>query len=276
MMSNSFPSNVLAASAAIATTLLVSATSAVATEVTVTIDNLAPDQGLVLTPLWVGFHDGSFDLYDPGAPASAGLESISEDGRPMALSEAFNTDSEVATSEVADSEAADGEDASDTARQDGVITGVGLSPDAPPLIPPGTSATMTFTLQEGQQYFSYASMVLPSNDGFIGNESGTAHRLFDAEGNFIGTELIIIGSHVQDAGTEVNDEAPENVPLLGQASPNTGTAEGGTVARHTGFAADGNVLQAFPGADLSQDLYPIARIRVVAAEDTADEVPAAE
>ena len=55
-------------------------------------------------------------------------------------------------------------------------------------------------------------MTLPSNDGFIGNESGTAYRLFDANGDFIGADFGVIGSQIQDAGTEVNDEISENVP----------------------------------------------------------------
>lgn len=57
--------------------------------VMVTIENLAPDNGTYLTPLWVGFHDGSFDSYDPDAAASAGLERIAEDGNPADLSQAF-------------------------------------------------------------------------------------------------------------------------------------------------------------------------------------------
>ena len=45
--------------------------SAAAVEVHVTIENLAPEAGNFLTPVWVGFHDGTFDVYDLGAPASA-------------------------------------------------------------------------------------------------------------------------------------------------------------------------------------------------------------
>jgi hypothetical protein len=32
--------------------------------VTVTIEDLAPTNGTNQTPQWVGFHDGTFDLYD--------------------------------------------------------------------------------------------------------------------------------------------------------------------------------------------------------------------
>lgn len=215
-------------------------------EVTVTIENLSPDQGTILTPLWVGFHEGEYDLYEPGLAASDGLESIAEDGSPMLLSEAFNSGG--------------------TGRVDGVITGDGISPDSPPLISPNSSATLTFNVDPSNPYFSYASMILPSNDGFIGNESGTAYRLFDANGDFIGADFVVIGSQIQDAGTEVNDEIAENVPVLGQMAPNTGVDENGVVMNHEGFIAGGDVLSAFPNADFEQELYPVARIRVETAQ----------
>lgn len=234
--------------AAMATAAMLSgfASAATAVEVTVTIDNIAPDQGPVLTPLWVGFHEGEYDLYEFGAPASDGLERIAEDGSPMQLRETFMSGGE--------------------GRVDGVLRGVGVSPESPPLIPPGTSATMTFELDEANPFFSYATMILPSNDAFIGSESSTGYRVFDVEGNFIGTEFIVIGSQIQDAGTETNDEVAENVPLIGQMNPNTGTAEGGKIAKHPGFAAGGNILTAFPNADFTQETYPIARVRVELAE----------
>ena len=38
-----------------------------------------------LTPLWFGFHDGGFDVFDVGAAASASLESLAEDGMTAGL-----------------------------------------------------------------------------------------------------------------------------------------------------------------------------------------------
>jgi hypothetical protein len=46
---------------------------------TITVENLAPPMGTVVTPLWFGFHDGSFTIYRDGAPASAALERLAED-----------------------------------------------------------------------------------------------------------------------------------------------------------------------------------------------------
>lgn len=47
---------------------------------TVEVENLAPDQGAVVTPFWFGLHDGSFNTFDPGSPASAAVEIIAEEG----------------------------------------------------------------------------------------------------------------------------------------------------------------------------------------------------
>lgn len=58
--------------------------------VTVTVENLAPANGVRLSPFWVGFHDGSFDSYDGGTPSSPELERLAEDGDSSALSTLMN------------------------------------------------------------------------------------------------------------------------------------------------------------------------------------------
>ena len=69
-MNNTLPvSKQLIQKGAITMTLAISATlslttSAIAATLRVTVDNLAPINGNFLTPVWVGFHDGSFDIYD--------------------------------------------------------------------------------------------------------------------------------------------------------------------------------------------------------------------
>ena len=57
----------------IATIAVASTAASGQTSVTVTIENLAPANGGFLTPVWVGFHDGGFDLYDRGAAISPEL-----------------------------------------------------------------------------------------------------------------------------------------------------------------------------------------------------------
>ena len=56
------------------------------------------------------------------------------------------------------------------------------------------------------RYASFASMIIPSNDGFFGNEDPFAYEVFDEDGNPTGDiEITIYGQDIYDAGTEVND-----------------------------------------------------------------------
>jgi len=223
--------------------------TAFAADVRVTIQNLSPSGGTLLTPVWVGFHDGTFDLYDPGAPASAALERLAEDGMTGPLSGAFA--------------------ASGAGGVDGTIFGsVGFPPFAP-----GSTASMDFSLNPhlpSHRYFSYASMVIPSNDGFIGNGNPLAFPIFDGSGSFLGADFIVLGTMVLDAGTELNDELPVNTAFFGQTSPNTGVDQNGNVELHPGFApaGSGGILDgtfagfSFANADFLSSGYSIARITV--------------
>ena len=212
-----------------------------AVNVRVTVENLAPDEGNFLTPVWVAFHDGSFDIFDEGAMASAGLESIAEDGATGTLGAEFEASGAGSTHAT-------------------VISGGGIPPFAP-----GASNAMTFRLDEASplsRYLSFASMVIPSNDAFVANGDPMAMEIFDEAGNFVGAEMIIVGGQVWDAGTEVNDEVPANTAFLEQAAPDTGDDEGGTVQLHQGFMAGGNVLTAYPGADFTAEGFEVLRITV--------------
>jgi hypothetical protein len=86
------------------------------------------------------------------------------------------------------------------------------------------------------QYFSYASMVLPSSDYFIANGNPFAHSLEDlfSNGNSISFSIGSNGT-INDAGTEVNDFTSSagnglfsGLPPM-QAGPNTGADENGIV-----------------------------------------------
>ena len=210
-------------------------------EVKVIVENLAPEGGTSLTPVWVGFQDGEFDTYDTGAPLTPGGERLAEDGNAMVLSQEF-----------LDSGA-------------GVVDGtVGGGP-----IAPGDMVMETFTLDsndESSRFLDYFSMILPSNDAFIANGNPEAHEIFDADGNFIGTEIIVLGNAVNDGGTEVNDELPENTAFFGQMMGNTGETEGGVVTDHPGFnpPGSGGILDdpMFANADFLAEGYEIARITV--------------
>ena len=45
--------------------------------------------GTALTPFWFGFHDNSFDLFNPGEAASAGLEAVAEHGTSAQINAEF-------------------------------------------------------------------------------------------------------------------------------------------------------------------------------------------
>lgn len=209
----------------------------------VTIENLAPSGGNFLTPLWVGFQNGSFDTYDIGAPIlQPGLESLAEDGETAAISNDF-----------ANSGASVG-------NQRATITGPGGAFDGP--IDPGEKVTPNIDVDAANRYFSYAAMVIPSNDFFIANGDPLAYQVFDDAGAFTPVAFSVFGDGVRDAGTEVNDELPANTAFFGQAAPNTGVDENGTVQVAGGFIPGGAILDAFPGADYTQPDYEVARISV--------------
>jgi|GEM_PF-680716 len=214
-------------------------------EITVTVENLSPENGTALTPLWFGFHDGNFDTYDRDQAVTEGLESLAEDGDTSAISEEFlNSGAGVV---------------------DGTITGdEGATPG---IIDVGETTSLTFTVDRNEansRYLNYASMVLPSNDAFIANGDPLAHEIFDVEGNFLGADFIVSGNEVLDAGTEVNDEAENSTAFFGQAAPNTGETEGGVVELHPGFETGGRILSSpeFAGANFTTEGYQVARITV--------------
>lgn len=210
-------------------------------QVLVSIENIAPDNGTALTPLWVGFHNGGFDTIDLGRPASEGVERIAEDGNAAVLNQEF------AQSGLGSTQA--------------VIPG----PNGP--ITPGERAELLIEVEDAAnqgRYFNYAAMVLPSNDIFVANDDQREHLVFDRKGRFLGADFMITGDEVLDAGTEINDEIPENTAFFGQTVADTGVEEDGVVSLSEGFIPGGNILSTpqFSNADFTQPGYQLARVRV--------------
>ena len=202
--------------------------------VVVTIENAQPSRGVFLTPVWMGIHDGSFDSYDGGQAASVPLggneiESLAEDGNNGPITATF-------------------ESLLPSAPQVQGLAG----PSGP--IAPGDRAAVTFNVDpSSDRYFSYASMIIPSNDFFIANGNPVAHELFDADGNFVGSGFVVSGDETNDAGTEQNDEIASNVAFLNQGGPNIGTAENGVVVTPAPGFADPGALT-YPNGVLN---YPV-------------------
>ena len=133
---------------------------------------------------------------------------------------------------------------------------------------PGDKASLGFEVlidPSKEYYFSYASMVLPSNDAFIANGNPEAHQLFEVGGNFVDVDFVVAGSEVLDAGSEVNDEIPETTAFLAQTMPNTGDDENGVVEIHPGFIPNGNILSnpEFTNGNFKADGYNTLKFTIV-------------
>ncbi len=239
--------------------LLATSISAQGVRVNVSIQNAAPNNGTFQTPVWVGFHNGSFDSYDGGAlasslpiPGSDAIERLAEDGTTGPISTDFDT------------------------LGHGIVQATMAGPNGP--IAPGDATTMSFLLDPNDprsRYFSYASMVIPSNDAFVANGNPLAHPVFDVTGNFVGGDFFVAGPNaVNDAGTEVNDEIPMNTAFFGQMAPNTGQVESNPIITHPGFMDRdaGGILASprFRESDFTLNGYPFLRFTMRAAPAVTD------
>ena len=189
--------------------------------VVVQVTNLAPERGTFMTPVWMGIHDGTFDIYDRNVAANALLgpgvvEALAEDGNNGPITATFE------------------------ARNPGQPQANVTAPGGP--FQPGSRAAITLQVDpSADRYFSYGSMVIPSNDFFVANGNPLAHPLFDEYGRFIAQDFIVAGSEVLDAGTENNNEVASDTAFLNQGGPNIGPGEGGVVVLAQGFAAPGTL-----------------------------------
>jgi hypothetical protein len=213
-------------------------------QIRIEVENLQSNVGFFLTPVWFGVHDGSFDLFNNGSATSASLEALAEDGIVGLIQGDFS--------------------GAQPGGVQGVVTAAGGFPGAPVLDPGETGiVSVNVTNTSTNRYFSYASMVIPSNDAFIANDLETLFELFDAGGNFNGPMTInIFGAQIWDSGTEVNDTMGAAFSTVGGSSSD----EMGLIGTHAGLAnflgtgtAAGTTIGSIPGS-----LTPLARISIFA------------
>ena len=187
-------------------------------EFTVRIENTSASTGYpaVLTPAFTMLHDGDNLIFEVGALASPGIETLAEDGGSAALVGEWDLMNGATASTVNE-------------RQDG---GAPLDPGA---LQPGEFYEFNISPTSDNRFFSFAQMVVPSNDTFVAfGDEGIA--LLNSNGDARSDEAIasdILAELVAwDAGTEANqcggggrDQAPN------QAGPNTGAGNGSETVR---------------------------------------------
>jgi hypothetical protein len=172
-----------------------SSAAAAPVQIRVTAQNLAPANSVAFAPLRIGFGNGTFDAFNNGQQAflfgqpslaDAPIVSVAEGGSGSTWFPAFA---------AAEPQAL-----------------LGTVANGGPLLP-GASASVDFTVDPAiNRFFTFASMVVPSNDHFIGNDSPTEYELFNAQGGLNITTISQFGRDVWDAGSELTN--PLNAAFL--------------------------------------------------------------
>lgn len=220
-----------------------------ATKLNITFENLAPNAGFFFTPVYGAFHGNTgFDIFTEGQAASSVFERLAEDGNfdPLRIDREANFPN-----------------------SQGFAINAGVGP-----IGPQSSASFMIDVNGSiNSHFVFATMLIPSQDGFIGLDQSV--ELFDSNGDFLAPFSLTFGaSDIFDAGTEDNSDN-DNVAFLNQAGPDLGADENGVVTRHTGLSdaildaglvgPNGDIVFSRDAADFTQGNFgPVARITVTA------------
>lgn len=193
-----------------------------------------------LSPMWFGFHDGSFDFFDSGQVATEEVKAIAELGDADPLRAFF---------------VGNGADA--------VVGDTPLTPDNP-------WAEATIDLDPAaHRHVRFAAMVLPSNDSFYGNDDPRQFEVFDSQGRFVPQDIWLTKRDWWDAGSEFNDKSPTGggAYIMG-SNPAEGLDSRGTI---TPFAEltfyngailpSGEVFETLPQD--TEEFEPMVRITIV-------------
>ncbi|CAA0079158.1 Uncharacterised protein [BD1-7 clade bacterium] len=261
------------------------AQTAVARDIQLELTNLT--NGMAFTPRLVVLHTADVDLFTGGTAPSNALAWMAEAGQL----DPYNADPRPGLAELGDGfvPALNGTGGADVSQ---VYSGSGNVADENTLrvfnslLMPGNVAPYgTMTVPEGQNYLSMVSMLVPTNDAFLGIDTW---RIPEEPGTYF------ININAYDAGTEANDEL---VPagrdgfgayaLPGMAVPppvaglvgsngtgvaltedqiaNNETANEGTVHIHRNVLGDADINGGI--SDLNSTVHrwlnPVARLKVV-------------
>jgi hypothetical protein len=216
-----------------------------AVEVRVTVENLAPANSVSLAPFRFGFGDGTFDSFNNneaafllGFPtiADAPIVTVAEGGSGSNWFPAFAA-----------------------AEPNADLSSV-FGPGGPFL--PGQSNSTIISVDPSNRYFTFGTMVVPSNDHFLGNANPQAFEVFDAGGNLILSEFTENASRIWDAGSET--ENPLNAAFLVVGTNANRENENGVVAFNFSDLVAFNGLETAPGYTFNSGLLasdtPVLRV----------------
>ena len=143
--------------------------------VEVSITNLT--RGQILSPVFVARHDrDAGPLYSLGEPASDALAMMAEDADASGLMEAWNPE--------------ENEDVSEA-----MVVALNGGP-----IPPGETVSMSFDVDDGKTLISFASMLVSTNDAFIGASGLDVSK----------SRTMMLNAY--DSGSEANSEKCAYIP----------------------------------------------------------------
>lgn len=184
----------LALTSAISSALLMTSITSVAQELEITVSNLT--NGIYFTPLLVAAHDANTFAFRSGTTASTELATLAEGGNPAPLKTLLdNANANTSVNPVA------AEAALDPLEE--------LPEGDPGFLAPGVSTSLVLSTDDENNRLSFAAMLLPTNDGFVGLDSW---KIPTEAGTYS------INLNAYDAGTEANDEI-----LVGEAGGVLGT-----------------------------------------------------
>jgi len=188
--------------AATAMCLVSSVAQAQMRNVTVTVTNLAAPRSVSFAATHLGFHQGTFDAFNNGQAATAGIISVAEPGTGAQWQADFA--------------------AADPTSTRGSIAGGAL-------LPGSTPRSRSFLVDAGlNRFFTFAAMVVPSNDFFIGNDNPMQYRMFDEMGNLLINSISQRGRQIWDAGSEAFD--PLNAAFVAGGISANRTPQNGVVS----------------------------------------------
>ena len=195
--------------------------------VTLSITNLM--RGQILSPVFIARHGpDTGPLYTLGQPASASLAKLAKDADASGLLTDWSPEGNDAISEA-------------------MFVALNGGP-----IMPGATVTMSFEVTDGNSLVSFASMLVTTNDAFIG-----------ASGLDVSTSRTV-NLNAYDAGSEANSESCAYIPgpPCGNHADDEAEAEG-HIYVHAG-------IHGGEGSDLNPAMHdwrnPVARLTIVAEE----------